>query len=108
MAKRPVHNPDGSTSGQIGIRDPFQLVRHLARSQSDPRKAIAELVQNALDEQASKVEVSRRRDHRDAVLSILDNGLGVLPHLPRGEALTTIAKSIGHSRKRQMSFDERA
>jgi hypothetical protein len=82
-------------------------VRHLARSQSDPRKAVAELVQNALDEQASKVEVTRRRVQREAVLSIVDNGLGVLPHLPRGEALTTIAKSIGHSRKRQMSFDER-
>ena len=107
MAKRSVKRADGSTSGQIDIRDPFQLVRHLARSQSDPRKAVAELVQNALDEQASRVEVARRREQREAVLSILDNGLGVLPALPRDEALTTIARSIGHSRKRQMSFDER-
>src|SRR5258708_27328313 len=105
MSKRPIKRADGSTSGQIDIRDPFQLVRHLARSQSDPRKAVAELVQNALDEQASKVEVTRRREHRDAVLSILDNGLGVLPHLPRDEALTTIAKRIGHCPRRQMSFD---
>jgi hypothetical protein len=107
MAKRSIQRPDGSSSGQIDIQDPFQLVRHLARSQSDPRKAVAELVQNALDEQASKVVITRRREQREAVLSIVDNGRGVLPHLPRNDALTTIAKSIGQSRKRQMSFDER-
>jgi hypothetical protein len=29
--------------------DPFDLIRWLARSQSDPRKAVAELVQNSID-----------------------------------------------------------
>jgi hypothetical protein len=29
--------------------DPFDLIRWLARSQSDPRKAVAELVENSLD-----------------------------------------------------------
>ncbi|MFN0063168.1 MAG: hypothetical protein ACKVPX_11715 [Myxococcaceae bacterium] len=51
MPMRLVRHADGWASGEIGIRDPFQLVRHLARSQSDARKAVAELVQNALDEQ---------------------------------------------------------
>jgi hypothetical protein len=37
------------------------------------------------------------------VLSIVDDGAGVLPALARPEALETIAKSIGHSRKRQIS-----
>jgi hypothetical protein len=41
------------------------------------------------------------------VLSILDDGLGVLPELSRKDALTAIATNIGHSRKRQMTFDER-
>ena len=41
------------------------------------------------------------------MLSILDDGRGVLPDLPRSEALTAIATNIGHSRKRQLSFDER-
>jgi hypothetical protein len=107
MAKRPVRHADGGASGEIGIRDPFQLVRHLARSQSDPRKAVAELVQNALDEQATRVELVRRREQREVMLSITDNGQGVLPHLSRPEALETIARSIGQSRKRQLSFDER-
>lgn len=99
--------PDGSAVGNIGVHDPFELIRHLARSQSDPRKAVAELVQNALDEQAAHITIERSRDAGETVLSILDDGLGVLPELPRKDALTTIATNIGHSRKRQMSFDER-
>lgn len=105
--KRTQRGADGSASGEIGVTDPFQLVRLLARSQSDPRKAVSELVQNALDEQASHVQLTRRKQGREIVLSVFDNGRGVLPHLGRAEALETIARSIGHSRKRQMSFDER-
>lgn len=107
MPRRIRQLPDGSAVGNIGVHDPFELIRHLARSQSDPRKAVAELVQNALDEQASHITLERFRDSGDTVLSVLDDGLGVLPALPRKEALTTIASNIGHSRKRQMSFDER-
>ena len=108
MAARKTHrHSDGSTTGQIGIQDPFQLVRHLARSQSDPRKAVAELVQNALDEQARTITIERRREERDAVLSIVDDGKGVLPELPRRDALEAIARGIGHSRKRNLPFDER-
>lgn len=107
MPRRLKQLPDGSAVGSIGVHDPFELIRHLARSQSDPRKAVAELVQNALDEQATHVTIERFRDGPDAVLSILDDGEGVLPELPRKDALTTIASNIGHSRKRQLSFDER-
>ena len=99
--------PDGSAVGNIGVHDPFELIRHLARSQSDPRKAVAELVQNALDEQSTHITIERYRDAGETVLSVLDDGLGVLPDLPRKDALTAIATNIGHSRKRQMSFDER-
>lgn len=107
MPRRTRQLPDGGTAGEIGVHDPFELVRHLARSQGDPRKAIAELVQNALDEQATKVTIARFKDGGESVLSVLDDGRGVLPELPRAEALTAIARNIGHSRKRQLSFDER-
>ncbi len=107
MARRPKQLADGSAIGEIGVHDPFELIRHLARSQSDPRKAVAELVQNALDEQATHVTLERYRDRGEAVLSILDDGRGVLPELPRNEALASIATSIGHSRKRQLTFEQR-
>lgn len=77
MPRRVRQLPDGSNAGSIGVHDPFDLIRHLARSQSDPRKAVAELVQNALDEQATHITVERRRDTGETVLSILDDGRGV-------------------------------
>ena len=36
--------------------DPFDLIRWLARSQSDPRKAVAELVQNSIDAGARQID----------------------------------------------------
>ena len=40
--------------------DPFDLIRWLARSQSYPRKAMAELVQNSIDAHARTVRIERR------------------------------------------------
>ncbi len=107
MAKRIKRDESGAASGEIAVRDPFALVRHLARSQPDPRKAVAELVQNALDEQATQIHIRREKAGGTTRLVIHDNGRGVLPELDRATALEGIAKNIGNSRKRQMSFDER-
>src|SRR5712691_11406752 len=63
--------------------DPFDLVRWLARSQSDPRKAVAELVQNSIDAQAKSIVVERRRLSRAPAIVVTDDGEGVLPQLGR-------------------------
>ena len=87
--------------------DPFDLIRWLARSQSDPRKAVAELVQNSIDANARNVRIERRRLRRAPALVIRDDGEGVLPELTREEALRAIATNIGCSRKRNLSPIER-
>jgi len=87
--------------------DPFDLIRWLARSQSDPRKAVAELVQNSIDAHARHVVVSRRRLRGGPALTVRDDGEGVLPGLGREEALRYIATNIGSSRKRSLSPEER-
>jgi hypothetical protein len=87
--------------------DPFDLIRWLARSQSDPRKAIAELVQNSIDAQARRVTIERRRLRGGPALVVRDDGEGVLPALGREEALRFIATNIGASRKRNLSAEER-
>src|SRR5438132_7477116 len=87
--------------------DPFDLIRWLARSQSDPRKAVAELVQNSIDAHARHVIVSRRRLRGGPALTVRDDGEGVLPGLGREEALRYIATNIGSSRKRSLSPEER-
>src|SRR3954467_10290222 len=96
-----------STSLKLRPADPFDLIRWLARSQSDPRKAVAELVQNSIDANARRVRLERRRVRRAAALVVRDDGEGVLPELSREDALRTIASNIGCSRKRNLTTIER-
>src|ERR1700690_4357373 len=96
-----------SSSIKLKPADPFDLIRWLARSQSDPRKAVAELVQNSLDANARHVWIERRRVRRLPALIIRDDGDGIVPEATRDEALRAIATNIGHSRKRGLSPRER-
>ncbi|MEJ7604659.1 MAG: ATP-binding protein [Kofleriaceae bacterium] len=97
----------GATQFKLQPADPFDLIRWLARSQSDPRKAIAELVQNSIDARATTVNVERRRLRGRPALVIRDDGEGVLPALGREEALRYLGTHIGHSHKLGLSPRER-
>lgn len=88
--------------------DPFELIRWLARSQSDPRKAVAELVQNSLDAGARQVVVVRRRLKGAVSVTVADDGRGVLPERDRSDALQHLATHVGHSHKRGLSPQQRA
>src|SRR2546422_11201109 len=94
-------------TGRLRAADPFELIRWLARSQTDPRKALAELVQNSLDAQARTVTITRVRERGLATLRVLDHGEGVIPELARPEALAYVATHIGHSRKRNLTPEQR-
>src|SRR2546425_968489 len=98
--------PDVRT-GRLRAADPFELIRWLARSQTDPRKALAELVENSLDAQARTVTITRVRERGLATLRILDDGEGGIPGLARPEALAYVATHIGHSRKRHLTPEQR-
>src|SRR5258707_11808690 len=103
----PGRKPTGTTV-RLRPADPFDLIRWLARSQGDPRKAVAELVQNSLDAGAKKIRVSRRRLKGAHVLSVEDDGEGVIPELGREEALHYLATHVGHSRKLNLTPTQRA
>jgi signal transduction histidine kinase len=64
-------------TGWLRVHDPFELIRWLAISQPDPRKALAELVQNSLDASARSIRVVRRREKGRLCLQIWDDGEGV-------------------------------
>jgi hypothetical protein len=104
-SRRPRAVPE--RAGQLKAADPFDLIRLLARSQHDPRKAVAELVQNSLDAGARRVLITRYRHRGRKILAIRDDGEGVLRELGRQEALSYIATHIGRSRKRDLSLEER-
>lgn len=94
-------------TGRVRVHDPFELIRWLALSQPDPRKALAELVQNSLDAGARQIRITRVREKGHACLKILDDGEGVIPEMDRPAALKYIATHIGHSRKRSLSPQQR-
>jgi hypothetical protein len=104
--RRRRRRPEVET-GRLRVHDPFELIRWLALSQPDPRKALAELVQNSLDAGAREIRVVRRREKGRACLLIWDDGEGVIPELDRPEALRHIATHIGHSRKRSLTPQQR-
>jgi len=87
--------------------NPFDLIRLIAHSQSDPRKALAELAQNSLDAGASNVVLTRLKRRGQVAVSVLDDGRGIFPELARPDALEKIATNIGHSFKRNLSPAER-
>lgn len=98
---------DGGLRGKVKAHDPFELIRWLAFSQPDPRKALAELVQNSLDAGAATVRVTRERIRGLPCLRVMDDGEGVIPELERADALRYLATHIGHSRKRNLSPRQR-
>lgn len=99
--------PRDQIVGKLRAADPFELIRWLARSQPDPRKALAELVQNAIDAQARSIRITRLRERGVTGLRIVDDGDGVIPDLDREGALTYIATHVGHSRKRNLTPEQR-
>ena len=105
--KRKSGRPPGEVRGKLRPHDPFELIRWLALSQPDPRKALAELVQNSLDAGARQIRVTRRRERGAPCLKIFDDGDGVIPNMDRPDALKYIATHVGHSRKRALSPQER-
>jgi hypothetical protein len=96
-----------STTVKLKPSNPFDLIRLLARSQSDPRKAVCELVQNSLDAQARHIRITWRNEHGARVLRIFDDGTGVFPELGREDALRRVATTIGHSHKRDLTPSQR-
>jgi hypothetical protein len=105
--KKRVRTTTDVERGRVRVHDPFELIRWLALSQPDPRKALAELVQNSLDAGAKTVRVTRVRERGIPCLKILDDGEGIIPEMERPEALRYIATHIGHSRKRSLSPQQR-
>jgi hypothetical protein len=105
VARKPRESP--VEEGHVRVHDPFELVRWLALSQPDPRKALAELVQNSLDANARHIRIVRVREKGIPCLKVQDDGEGVIPELERPDALRYIATHIGHSRKRSLTPRER-
>ena len=88
--------------GKLRIGDHWNAITIIALSQSNPLKAIAELVENAIDAKASTITITRGRENNKHFLAIKDDGQGV----PRDESgkpdFRYVATHIGDSIKRRL------
>jgi hypothetical protein len=73
----------GSERGKLRIGDDWNAIRIIALSQSNPLKAIAELVENSIDAHAKTIVITRGREHSEHYLKVKDDGDGV-PRDPNG------------------------
>ena len=60
--------------GKLRIGDDWNAIRIIALSQSNPLKAIAELVENSIDAHARKITITRGRERGEHYLAIRDDG----------------------------------
>jgi hypothetical protein len=67
----------GQARGRLRIGDDWNAITIIALSQSNPLKAIAELVENSIDAKARAVTIIRGRQGAEQYLSIRDDGGGV-------------------------------
>jgi hypothetical protein len=83
MANTSAAKSKESESGKLRIGDDWNAIRIIALSQSNPLKAIAELVENSIDAHARNITITRGREHGEHYLTVKDDGDGV-PRDPDG------------------------
>jgi signal transduction histidine kinase len=63
--------------GKLRIGNDWNAITIIALSQSNPLKAIAELVENSIDARAAKITIVRGRSDGRHYLEVRDNGQGI-------------------------------
>jgi len=105
VAKTSAAKSKESESGKLRIGDDWNAIRIIALSQSNPLKAIAELVENSIDAHAKTIAITRGREHGEHYLTVKDDGDGV-PRDPNGlPDFKYVATHICDSVKRRLKAD---
>ena len=63
--------------GRLKIGDEWMAIQIIARSQTNPQKAVAELVENSIDAGATRITITRGRRRGTVFLRVSDDGRGV-------------------------------
>jgi hypothetical protein len=94
-----------SARGKLRIGDDWNAITIIALSQSNPLKAIAELVENAIDARARHITLTRGREHGNHYLSIRDDGEGIPLDDEGNPDFRYVATHICDSVKRRLKAD---
>ena len=105
--KRPPEK-SARARGKLKIGDDWNAITIIALSQSNPLKAIAELVENSIDAKARTITINRGRDHGQQFLTIRDDGEGVPRDADGRPDFRYVATHICDSVKRRLKAEGKA
>mgnify|MGYP003542820474 CR=1 FL=1 len=77
MASRVAKSGRQRSSGNLRIGDHWNAITIIALSQSNPLKAVAELVENSIDARAQTIVITRGKEKGQHYLRVKDDGEGV-------------------------------
>ncbi|HEY6268716.1 MAG TPA: ATP-binding protein [Candidatus Acidoferrum sp.] len=105
MSKTNAAKSKKSEKGKLRIGDDWNAIRIIALSQSNPLKAIAELVENSIDARAKIITITRGREQGEHYLTVKDDGDGVPRDLNGLPDFKYVATHICDSVKRRLKAD---
>ena len=94
-----------SARGKLRIGDDWNAITIIALSQSNPLKAIAELVENSIDARANRVTIVRGRSEGSYYLEVRDDGQGIPLDAEGRPDFRYVATHICDSIKRRLKLE---
>lgn len=102
MARRTEQVGKKRASGNLRIGDHWNAITIIALSQSNPLKAVAELVENSIDAGAKTVVITRGKEKGRHYLRVTDDGEGVRRNADGEPDFHYVATHVCDSIKRQL------
>jgi len=100
--------PPARARGRLRIGDDWNAITIIALSQTNPLKAVAELVENSIDAQAKSIVITRGKDKGRHYLRIKDDGEGVRRNADGEPDFQYVATHVCDSVKRQLKAHGRS
>ena len=102
MASRTAKSGRPRSSGNLRIGDHWNAITIIALSQSNPLKAVAELVENSIDARAKTIVITRGKEKGRHYLRVKDDGEGVRKNADGEPDFHYVATHVCDSVKRQL------
>ena len=102
MASRTGKSGKPTSSGNLRIGDHWNAITIIALSQSNPLKAVAELVENSIDARARTIVITRGKEKGQHYLRVKDDGEGVRRNADGEPDFHYVATHVCDSIKRRL------